>query len=307
SNNNFIPDCDLSNFLLNGECGQISNLNFGKFLPQATQFDDSVIKHNRDFLWDINVEVDHELLHGLSVTAAYNHNWDGNFIVTETLVNGALLGPESFDEFCVTVPNDPRVPNAGQKQCGYYDVKPQLFGQGVLKVTNAAQFGKQQRYWDGFTFAANGRLPRGVQLGGGVDLGRQVDDHCYTVSIPNQPYDINNIPLNGGASGVGGLNPFCRIITGWADNLDARFRGSFPLRAGLNASFIYRNTPGAVENGLLTVTSSQVAFVNPTRTALNAATTVVLFTPNSIFGPRFNQLDLALNKTWNLGLARCRA
>ena len=306
SNNNFIPDCDLSNFLLNGECGQISNLNFGKFLPQATQFDDSVIKHNRDFLWDVNLEIDHELMRGLSVTAAYNHNWDGNFIVTETLVNGQLLAPDSFDEFCVAIPNDPRLPNAGQRQCGYYDVKPQLFGQGVLKVTNANQFGKQQRYWDGFTFAANGRLPRGIQLGGGVDLGRQVDDHCYTVSIPNQPFDINNVPLNGGASATSGLNPFCRIVTAWADNLDARFRGSFPLRFGLNASFIYRNTPGAVENGLLTVASPQVSFVNPARTALNAATTIVLFTPNSMFGPRFNQLDVALNKTWHLSWARLR-
>jgi len=126
------------------------------------------------------------------------------------------------------------------------------------------------------------------------------------VSIPNQPFDINNIPLNGGASAAGGLNPFCRIVTAWGDNLDARFRGSFPLKAGLNASFIYRNTPGAVENGLLTVTSSQVAFVNPARTALNAATTVVLFTPNALFGPRFNQLDVALNKTWNLGWSRLR-
>jgi len=304
-NNDFVPDCDLSNFALNGECGSISNVNFGKFLPQATQFDDSVIKHNRDFLWDINLEVDHELLHGLSVSAAYNHNWDGNFIVTETLYNGALLGPDAYDEFCITVPNDPRIPNGGQKQCGYYDVKPQFFGQGTLRVTNANEFGKEKRYWDGLTFAANGRLPHGIQLGGGVDFGRQVDDHCFTVNVPNQPNDINNSPLNGGAS-VTAINPFCRIVTSWGDTLDTRFRGSFPFKAGLSASFIYRNTAGAVDNGLLTVSSSQVTFVNPARTALNAATTVMLFTPNAVYGPRFNQLDLAVNKTWQLGWARLR-
>jgi len=123
-----------------------------------------------------------------------------NFIVTETLYNGALLGPDAYDEFCITVPNDPRIPNGGQKQCGYYDVKPQFFGQGTLRVTNANEFGKEKRYWDGLTFAANGRLPHGIQLGGGVDFGRQVDDHCFTVNVPNQPNDINNSPLNGGAS-----------------------------------------------------------------------------------------------------------
>ena len=56
----------------------------------------------------------------------------------------------------------------------------------------------------------------------------------------------------------------------------------------------------------MSVASSQVTFVNPGRTTLNAPTTVVLFTPNALFGPRFNQLDVALNKTWHLNWARVR-
>ena len=155
------------------------------------------------------------------------------------------------------------------------------------------------------TFAANGRLPRGVQLGGGIDFGRQVDDHCYTVNVPNQPSDINNAPQNGGASGTA-LNPFCRIVTSWGDTLDARFRGTFPFKHGVSGSFIFRNTAGFAQNGSLTVSSSQVTFVNPARTALNTATTVMLFAPNSVYGPRFNQLDVAVNKTWRLGWARLR-
>ena len=126
--------------------------------------------------------------------AGYNHNWDGNFTVTEN----TLLGPANFDEFCVNVPNDPRLPNAGQQQCGYYDVQPQFFGQGTLRVTNAKEFVGQngntklpQRYWDGVWFSANGRLPHSITVGGGMDVGRQVDDHCFTVDIPNQPRDIN--------------------------------------------------------------------------------------------------------------------
>src|SRR5205823_2246667 len=82
------------------------------------------------------------------------------------------------------------------------------------------------------------------------------------VNVPNQPNDINNSPLNGGAS-VTAINPFCRIVTSWGDTLDTRFRGSFPFRAGLSASFSYRNTAGAVDNGLLTVSSSLVTFVKP--------------------------------------------
>lgn len=295
TNGNFIPDCELTNFSPNGECEGISNQNFGKFIPLATLFDDSVIKDNRDFLWDFNSEVQHELFEGLSVAVGYNRNWDGVFQVTEN----TLVGPNDYDEFCITSPVDPRLPGGGgQNLCGFYDIKPQFFAQGQLRVTNSAEFGKQQRYWDGFTFNASGRLPKGVRVGGGLDIGQNVDDHCYTVDIPNQPAGLGGGQLAGG--------PNCRIVTAWSDQLDFRLRGSVPLPGGFNTSFIYRNTRGAVIDANLAVPRAQVRFVSPTRTApLTAASvTVPLYTPNSVFGDRFNQLDLALNKTIRTGGAR---
>ena len=294
-NGNFIPDCDLANFQPNGECEVISNQNFGRFIPSATLFDDSVIKDNRDFLWDFNSEIQHEVVEGLSVAFGYNRNWSGAFQVTEN----TLVGPSDFDEYCVTAPADPRLPNGGGYEiCGLYDVKPQFFGRGTLRVTDSREFGKQQRYWDGFTLNASGRLPKGVRLGGGMDIGQQVDDHCFTVDIPNQPAGLTGAQLPGG--------PNCRIVTAWSDLMDFRLRGSFPLPRGFNASFIYRNTPGAVLDAILAVPRAQVRFVSPTRTApLNAATAnVPLYTPNSVYGDRFSQLDLAVNKTINAGWAR---
>lgn len=293
ANGNFIPDCQLANFAQNGECGPISNQNFGKFIPSATLFDDSVIKDNRDFLWDVNLEVEHEVMSGLSVNFGYNHNWDGNFTVMEN----TLLGPEHYDEYCITVPTDPRLPNSGQQLCGYYDVKPQFFGRGQLRVTNSKEFGKQQRYWDGVWVGASGRLPRGITIGGGLDIGRQVDDRCYTADIPNQPGDINGANPGG---------PFCRNVTDWANLLDVRIRGSVPIRGGFNASFIFRNTPGAVQSAQLTVTSAQVRFKDPSRTALTTAKSVQLHSPNSLYGERFSQLDLALSKAFDLGWGRLR-
>ena len=213
TNDNFIPDCQLANFAPNGECEAISNANFGKFIPSATLFDDSVIKDNRDFLWDFNSEIQHEVVEGLSVAFGYNRNWDGIFQVTEN----TLVGPNDYDEFCITSPVDPRLPGGGgQNLCGFYDIKPQFFGQGQLRVTNSAEFGKQQRYWDGFTFNASGRLPKGIRVGGGLDIGRNVDDHCYTVDIPNQPAGLTGAQLAGG--------PNCRIVTAWSDQLDFRLR-----------------------------------------------------------------------------------
>ena len=142
-----------------------------------------------------------------------------------------------------------------------------------------------------------------------MDTGRQVDDHCFTVDVPNQPLDINatdgvTTTWNGFVTNGGG---FCHVVTSWANNTDFRFRGSIPIKAGFTGSFIFRNTPGAVENATLTVTAAAIAFKNgrPPSTFTNPQV-VNLITPNSIFGPRFNQLDLSLNKMVNVGWGRLR-
>jgi len=319
TNGNYIPDCDVQNFSaqdLSGSggdvCGAISNANFGKFIPSATLFDDSVLSKNRDFLWDINLDVQHELTHGLSVNAGYNHNWDGSFTVTEN----TLYGPEAFDEFCVTLPNDSRLGSgAGTQQCGYYDVQPQFFGKGTLRVTNAKEFVDKngntklpKRYWDGFWFGMDGKLPKNISVGGGVDIGRQVDDHCFTVDAPNQPRDITGsggaLTWNGFAmSGTG----MCRVETAWADTMDFRLHGSIPIKGGFNGSFIYRNTPGANQNANLTVTAANVTFKNGrAASTLTTAQSIAIRTANSVFGPRFNQLDLAVNKTLDIGWGKLR-
>ena len=296
---NYMPDCDVANLQPNGECGPINSAGgqfFGQFIPLATQYDDAIIRDNRDFLWDFVAQVQHEVMRGLSVSFEYNRNWDGTFQVTDNL----SLGPNDFDEFCITTPDDSRLPNAGQEQCGHYDVKRALAGTGVNRVTTSDAYGTQQRYWDGFNISANGRLPRGATLGGGVDFGRQVDDHCFTVDIPNQPAGLTGAALAGG--------PFCKITTTWGDLLDFRLRGSAQLPFEMTAGFVYRNTPGAVVNANLTLPrgSSAIRFKNgrPSADLSTATKTIPLYAPNLIYGDRFNQLDLALNKRWDLGVTR---
>ena len=91
-------------------------------------------------------------------------------------------------------------------------------------MTNAKEFvGKNgntklpQRYWDGVWVSANGRLPRNIAIGGGVDIGRQVDDHCFTVDVPNQPLDVNG---TGGVTTWNGFNSSGRRHVPRRDVLD---------------------------------------------------------------------------------------
>jgi hypothetical protein len=156
---------------------------------------------------------------------------------------------------------------------------------------------------------ATGRLAHGIIVGGGVDTGRQVDNHCFTVDVPNLPLDINatdgiTTTWNGYVTNGRG---FCHVVTSWADNTDFRFRGSVPIKGGFTGSFIFRNTPGAVENATMTVTTANITFMNGrAASTLTNPQVINLITPNSLFGPRFNQLDLSVNKMVNVGWGRLR-
>jgi len=135
--------------------------------------------------------------------------------------------------------------------------------------------------------------------------------------VPNQPMDIT------GSSGLetrwNNLNSqgdgACRAVTSWMNNLDFRLNGSVPIKGGFNASFIFRNTPGATENAYIQATAANVTFVNgrdpstlklPNNLVSGASQGVTLITPNSLFGARFNQLDLAVNKTLDIGWGKLR-
>ena len=58
-NSDFVPDCDLTNPLQNGECAQISNLNFGRNNPNATTYADDVLHGYgvRAYNWNAAVEI----------------------------------------------------------------------------------------------------------------------------------------------------------------------------------------------------------------------------------------------------------
>jgi hypothetical protein len=128
------------------------------------------------------------------------------------------------------------------------------------------------------------------------------------VDVPNQPYDIN------GSSGLttwNGLNSSgtgnCRVVTSWMNNLDFRLRGSVPLKWGVTASAIFRNTHGPLEDAVMTVTSKNITFVDGrAASTLTTPQAVNLTTPGALFGPRFNQLDVSVNKAISLGWSRLR-
>jgi len=195
ANRDYVPDCDLTNFAGNGECGAIDNQNFGKSNPLATRYADDVVLEGRAYTWDINTELQHQLAPGLSVTGGYYHNWDGNYRVTDN----AAVADSDYSAYCITAPTDPRLPRGGGYQvCGLSDINDNKFGQISNVVTQASNFGKNTEVFDGFDITANGRFGKGGLLQGGVSTGRTVTDACF---LRDQPQ------LSAGLTGGSSITP----------------------------------------------------------------------------------------------------
>ena len=181
ANTNFIPECDLTSPLANGECGALADPNFGK-AAVSTTYDPGAITGwgKRPFDWEFATSVQQQILPRVSVEAGYFRRWYGNFGLTD---NVALTAAD-FDSYCITAPADGRLPDAGGSQiCGLYNVTPTKFSVAAQNfVTSASNYGKQIEHWNGVDFSVNARLAQGFTLQGGVSTGRTSTDNCAIVS-----------------------------------------------------------------------------------------------------------------------------
>src|SRR5204863_467354 len=126
----------------NEECGQLSDQTFGQVRGGNTRFaEDALTGFNKQFHnWQGSVSIQQELRPGMALNVGYFRTWYGGFLVTKNMA----VTPADFDSYCITEPaNDSRLPNAGGKLCGFYDVKPALYGKNDYVRTQASHFGKR--------------------------------------------------------------------------------------------------------------------------------------------------------------------
>jgi hypothetical protein len=326
TNGNYIPDCDLGNFGANGECGPISDQNFGRVNPRATRFDEDLIRGfgKRDYFWDLNAQVQHEIMQGMSVQGAYSRNWTDQYGVLGGTSFGAgvtdnlLVSPADFDPFCVTAPSDPRLPGGGGYQvCGMYDINPARFGQINNLVTRASKFGDRSRISDFFTVKIDSRFDSGIILGASVDTGRTVEDNCYVVDAPGL-YNFSsgnfgvNMPPNV-ATTINGKQ-ICRLVRPFSAQTQVKVHGSYTLPGDVVVSGILQNLPGAAIladypalNSVIAPSLGRNLAACGTRVVCTATATVPLIVPYTEFEPRRTQLDLRIGKVVRVGRTRLQA
>ena len=312
ANGNYVPDCNLGNFGANGECGALDNQNFGQNNPAATRWSDAVRSGwgTRDHNWEFGGEVQHELTPGLSVTGGYYRNTGGYYRNTdskERVTRNLAVGPLDFDQYCITAPLDPRLPNGGGYQvCGLSTIKPQKFGQVQNLVESASKYGEDKRVNDFFGFGLKAPLAKGIRIGGGFDTGRSVKDQCFVVdSVGLTTYSIST--TTGGVFGpqtattINGEHT-CRVVTPFKALTQLKMNGSVPLPWGFVVSGVYQNNSGPAIEALYAAPTAEILPSLGRNLAGGARTAnVPLVLPQTLFEGRTTRLDLRLTKVFQVG------
>ena len=313
----YIAQCDMLNPAANGECGAYTNPLFGRSVdPLRLDPATTTGWNKREFSWDFNVGVTHEVAPRVSVEASYvRRNW-GNLNVT---INQALT-PADFDPFTYTVPQDTRLPNGGGYSLTFYDVKPAKFGQLQYYRTFSDAAGGSTNTFNGVDFTVNARL-RDATVQGGFSTGNVVEDECGAAR--NHP-DIYINQLFGGSLGFFGTTPFltglqqwpvefCHRESGWTTNVKGLVTYTVP-KIDLLLSSTFRSLPypgsnfPSIENQSLSGDAVIVPLfqTNLGRPLANGfpITFVEIVEPGVTYGDRLNQVDLRIGKNLRYGRTR---
>ena len=300
SNFNYAPDCDFSNPATNGECGPLSNLNFGKVNPTATQFDKEVLEGwgVRPYNWSFSAGVQRQISRGASIDVGYFRRWYGNF----TVVDNQLVTPQDYDPFCITAPNnDSRLPNAGQQVCGFYDIKPAKNGQSQNLVRLAKHYGDQSEVYNGIDASVNWRV-KGLTLFGGLSTGRTATSQCFVVDAPVVYLSVTAPAVPSATSPQDPMSS-CKVVPPFLTQYKGY--GVYQLPWGVSVSGTYQAVPQPASSGAFTsIMADYVATNAEIRPSLGrdlaagtaGTVTVDLLKPFALHGGHTKQLDMRIGK-----------
>jgi hypothetical protein len=306
ANGNFIPDCDLNNQAFNGECGPISDSGFGTLRTNTALSKDVTEGFGvRPYVWQTSAAVQQELRPGTSVELGYYRTSFGGFTSTDNLA----VTPADYDPYCITIPQDSRLPGAGTQACGLYDVKPSKFGLVNNLVDQTSKYGKQSEIYNGVDLSFKSRFRQAGLFQGGVSVGRTTLNNCVVIDAPS---NLATISLTPGTATPAGRPGFCNVTPPWSADTQFKLSAVYPLVYGIQAAATYQNLPGFPILATYTVSNAQIApslgrnlsSCPSTTGQCNSTVNIDILQPQTKFEDRVNQVDVRLNKTFRLGKYR---
>jgi len=304
SNQNFVPDCDLTVGALNGECGPWLTPNFGS-ANVATIYSPSIMTGwgNRPYNWEMSAGIQQELAPRISASFGYFSRVFGNFYVQDN----ENLAKTDFTQYNVTVPTDPKLPNSGQTVTGFFDPNMLVAARNVIK--SSSDFGDQQQHWNGVDMSVDARLRNGLFLQGGFSTGKTMTDNCDIIDDLPEALTVNAAagiqPQVTGAA-AGQLTPasFCHQETPFLTQYKGLVSYNLPWY-GIRVSGTLQSLPGPqiVATNVYN-NANRAALTTLARPFTNAQATINTIEPASAYGDRLNQIDLRFTKIVNVGHGR---
>ena len=288
ANRNFVPECNLSLPAANGECGALSDSNFGTNMSGEVR--DRDLREGwgkRSYNYEFSAGVQREVMPRVSAGVEFFRRWYGNFTATDDL----NLTPAMLDKFSMVAPVDARLGDqSGAAITGLYNRKPEFFSTPSNNRTQLAKnFGNQIEVWQGFDVSMQARLQSGLMLQGGIGTGTTTTDSCeIRAALPESAL----------------LTPYCRVETPWLTQVKGVGVYTVP-RVGVQIAGTFQSIPAGDRTANFTLTSAQAAQSLGRPLAGNAANVTVNLLPGgSIYGERINQLDMRFGKILRFGRTR---
>jgi hypothetical protein len=248
----------------------------------------------------------------MSVDIGYYRRIWQNFPV----VDNTLAAASDFQQFTMTVPTDPRLPNGGGNQLTYYNVNPNKLGQQQNYNTLSDKFGEEYEHWNGVDVSISGRMQNGLRFQAGTSTGRTVADNCAIIA--QVPEMLTNGPANAAGTAAPGpqlAKEFCHLVEPWLTNFKSLVVYTIP-KADVQVAFTFRSVPGltntngngaggAQPSGLganFVATNAYLAANSNLGRLLTGTTTpaqntqLQIINPDTVYLDRDNQIDFRVGK-----------
>ena len=266
-----LPQGDPLNPLPNGELlTPNTNPAFGQPIT-TTFFDDNWREGwgNRLSNWEITASVQQELASGVSLDIGYFRR----AFVNLWAQNDRAVGPEDFDSFQVQIPDDPRLPTAGQ-MITLVDLKPESILIPDQVTTHADNFGGESRTWQGVDITADARL-QGFLFQGGLSTGSWSTDRCAQLTalpenLPNSAGNTVRAPID-----------FCKTSENWLTQV--KFLAAYTLPYDVQVAATLQNQAGPERIANVTYPDAVISAALGRPSTLGNQTVNVL-EPGTVFG-----------------------
>jgi hypothetical protein len=264
----------------------------------------------RPYSWELSVSAQHELGRGKSVYGGVFKRWFGNFLVTDDTSHAA----SDFTPYSVTTSLIPPAPSSSGGQqlpsdinsSGYFNINDTRPATPLTGLSDTMFTGTMSRHWLGRH--RHQRPPRADHLPGCAERRRPITD--YATPRSEGPAG-NKAPVEMLRRGVPA------VPTRWTRHMEQQWLpGEAPVvhvpKIDVQLGASYQSIPGIEYGATYAAPNTDLARPVgsgglgrlPTSGTTIGTTSVGLVQPGSLYGERFNQIDLRMGKILRFGHTR---